>query len=192
MIAQLSKRLASFFVCRKIIEKEDEEVYEYGLQLLLSTIANGLIALLIAFITGTFLQCILYLTAFVIMRKNAGGYHAQTHFGCCCILAVVISCFIAFLKFAPTDVYIPIALFSIAFSVIIVFLLSPLEHKNKPISSEDKIRLKRKSKIYILTISVIIIMLGMVNFKTAMISIALGICTSSGSIAAAKILKKEK
>lgn len=192
MIAQLSKRLASFFVFRKIIEKEDEEVYEYGLQLLLSTVANGLIALLIAIITGTLLQCFFYLVAFVIMRKNAGGYHANTHIGCCCILVVVLSCFIAFMKFVPTDVYIIIAVFSIAFSMIIIFLFSPLEHKNKPISSEDKIRLKRKSRIYILIISVIIIALGMLNFKTSMISVALGICTSSGSIAAAKILKNEK
>lgn len=192
MIAQLSKRLASFFVYKKIIEKDDEEVYEYGLQLLLSTVINGLIALLIAIITGTLLQCFLYLAAFIVMRKTAGGYHANTHLGCCCILAVVLSCFIAFIKFVPVDVYILIALFSIVFSVIIIFLFSPLEHKNKPISSEDKIRLKRKSRIYILIISAIIIVLGILKFNTAMISVAFGILTSSGSIAAAKILKNDK
>ena len=192
MIAQLSKRLASFFVCQKIINEEDEEVYEYGLQLLLSTVANGLIALLIAIITRTLLQCVLYLATFVVMRKTAGGYHANTHLGCCCILAVVLSCFIAFVKFAPVDVYILIALFSIAFSVITIFLFSPLEHKNKPISSEDKISLKRKSRIYILIISAIIIVLGIMKFNTAMISVALGILTSSGSITTAKILKNEK
>ncbi len=192
MIAQLSKRLASFFVCQKIINEEDEEVYEYGLQLLLSTVANGLIALLIAIITGTLLQCFLYITAFIIMRKTAGGYHAKTHLGCCCILAVVLSCFIAFIKFVSVDAYILIALFSIAFSVITIFLFSPLEHKNKPISSEDKIRLKRKSRIYILIISAIIIVLGIMKFNTAMISVALGILTSSGSITTAKILKNEK
>ena len=35
MIARLSKRMASFFVCNEVIKSEDEEVYEYGLQLLL-------------------------------------------------------------------------------------------------------------------------------------------------------------
>ena len=40
MIAQLSKRIASFFVHSKVIESENEQVYEYGLELLISTF-NG-------------------------------------------------------------------------------------------------------------------------------------------------------
>lgn len=34
MIARLSKRMASFFARNNVIKSEDEEVYEYGLQLL--------------------------------------------------------------------------------------------------------------------------------------------------------------
>lgn len=40
MIARLSKRMASFFARNNVIKSEDEEVYEYGLQLLLSTVFN--------------------------------------------------------------------------------------------------------------------------------------------------------
>ena len=60
MIVQLSKRMASFFVRQKIIEKIDEEVYEYGLQLLLSTVLNAVIALLFAIISGTVIPCLFY------------------------------------------------------------------------------------------------------------------------------------
>ena len=45
MIARLSKKMASFFARNNVIKIEDEEVYEYGLQLLLSTVFNGIIAL---------------------------------------------------------------------------------------------------------------------------------------------------
>ena len=82
MIARLSKRMASFFARNNVIKSEDEEVYEYGLQLLLSTVFNGIIALILAIISGTVLQCICYLAAFVLLRKSAGGFHAKTHFGC--------------------------------------------------------------------------------------------------------------
>ena len=105
MIARLSKRIASFFVCNEVIKSEDEEVYEYGLQLLLSTVFNGVIALTLAIISGTVLQCVCYLAVFVLLRKSAGGYHAKTHFGCCCILAVVLSLFIMFIKFVPNEAY---------------------------------------------------------------------------------------
>lgn len=43
MIARLSKRMASFFARNNVIKSEDEEVYEYGLQLLLSTVFTKLI-----------------------------------------------------------------------------------------------------------------------------------------------------
>lgn len=102
MIARLSKRMASFFVRNKVIKNEDEEVYEYGLQLLLSTVFNGIIALILAIISGTVLQCIYYLAVFVLLRKSAGGFHAKTHFGCCCILVTVLSLFVMFIKFVPT------------------------------------------------------------------------------------------
>ena len=90
MIARLSKRMASFFVRNKVIKNEDEEVYEYGLQLLLSTVFNGIIALILAIISGTVLQCIYYLAVFVLLRKSAGGFHAKTHFGCCFFLCQCI------------------------------------------------------------------------------------------------------
>ncbi|MGN0378147.1 MAG: accessory gene regulator B family protein [Butyrivibrio sp.] len=91
MIARLSKRIASFFVRNEIIKCEDKEVYEYGLQLLLSTVFNGIIALILAIISGTVLQCICYLAVFVLLRKSAGGFHAKNHFSCCCILVIHIS-----------------------------------------------------------------------------------------------------
>ena len=84
MIARLSKRMASFFVRNEVIKSEDEEVYEYGLQLLLSTVFNGIIALVLAVISGTVWQCVCYLAFFILIRKSAGGFHAKTHLGCGC------------------------------------------------------------------------------------------------------------
>ena len=66
MIARLSKRMASFFARNNVIKSEDEEVYEYGLQLLLSTVFNGIIALILAIISGTVL---LLLTLTLISRS---------------------------------------------------------------------------------------------------------------------------
>lgn len=148
MIARLSKRMASFFVRNKVIKNEDEEVYEYGLQLLLSTVFNGIIALILAIISGTVLQCIYYLAVFVLLRKSAGGFHAKTHFGCCCILVTVLSLFVMFIKFVPNEAYGIVSAIAVAFSVVIILMFAPLEHENKPISDRDKIRLRKISVIY--------------------------------------------
>lgn len=190
MIARLSKRIASFFVCNEIIKSEDKEVYEYGLQLLLSTVFNGVIALIIAVITKTVLQCICYLAVFVILRKSAGGFHAKTHLGCCCILSVVLSMFTLFIKFVPTELYTVISILAVVFSLIMIILFAPLEHKNKPIGEKDKKRLRKNSIIYTVFISAIILILEVTNHKLIMVCLSLGMLTASGSMLVAVIEKR--
>ena len=183
MIARLSKRMASFFASNNVIKSEDEEVYEYGLQLLLSTVFNGIIALILAIISGTVLQCICYLAAFVLLRKSAGGFHAKTHLGCCCILAIVLSLFITFIKFVPNEV---------AFSVVIILMFAPLEHENKPISYKDKSRLRKISIIYLVLFALLVFALFIAKLKMIMICVALGMFTASSSMLVAVIKKKIK
>lgn len=63
MIAGLSKRIASFFVRNEVIKSEDEDVYEYGLQLLLSTVFKVIamkkiyISCLLLFLLFSFASC---------------------------------------------------------------------------------------------------------------------------------------
>ena len=192
MIARLSKRMASFFVRNEVIKSEDEEVYEYGLQLLLSTVFNGIIALILAIISGTILQCICYLAVFVLLRKSAGGFHAKTHFGCCCILAVVLSLFIMFIKFVPNEAYGIVATIVVAFSVVIILIFAPLEHENKPISARDKNRLRKISVIYAVLFTILVFVLFIAKLKMIMICVALGMFTASGSMLVAVIEKKIK
>lgn len=192
MIARLSKRMASFFVRNDVIKSEDEEVYEYGLQLLLSTVFNGIIALILAIISGTALQCVCYLAVFVLLRKSAGGFHAKTHFGCCCILAVVLSLFIMFIKFVPNEVYGIVVAIAAAVSVVIILMFAPLEHENKPISDKDKGRLRKISIIYAILFAFLIFVLFIAKLEMIMICVALGMFTASGSMLVAVIEKKIK
>lgn len=177
---------------QKIIEKIDEEVYEYGLQLLLSTVLNAVIALLFAIISGTVIPCLFYLSAFVVMRKSAGGFHAKTHFGCCCILIAVLCCFIAFIKLVPTEIYAAVSIISLIISAFTILLFAPLEHKNKPLNDKDKVRLRKVSIVYMIMISALVILFWVLNLRKIMVSTVFGIATSSGSILAVKIQKKFK
>ena len=192
MIAGLSKRMASFLVRNQVIKIEDEEVYEYGLQLLLSTVFNGIIALILAIISGTVLQCICYLAVFVLLRKSAGGFHAKSHFGCCCILAAVLSLFIMFIKFVPSEAYGISAAIAVVFSVVIILMFAPIEHENKPISDKDKSRLRKTSVIYTVLFTLLVFMLFIAKLKMIMICVALGMFTASSSMLVAVIEKKIK
>ena len=122
MIAQLSKRIASFFVHSRVIESKNEQVYEYGLELLISTLLNGVIALVLALFSRTLWQCICFLVVFIFLRKSAGGFHAKTHLGCCSILAAVLGIFIVLIKFVHIEEYPIVSLAAVVFSIIMILL----------------------------------------------------------------------
>lgn len=147
MISKLAKGTACFFVDNKIIEVEDSEVYAYGIELLLSTIFNLIIAIIIALISNEFIPCFINLTAFVTIRMYAGGYHADTHWGCMLTLVCVLSVFILIIKtfsIAMIRILSPILW---ALSVLILYKFAPVEHPNKPISEKKKMKLRKKSLI---------------------------------------------
>ena len=152
---------------------------------------NGIIALILAIISGAVLQCICYLAVFVLLRKSAGGFHAKTHFGCC-ILAAVLSLFIMFIKFVPSEVYGIVAVIAVAFSVVIILIFAPLEHENKPINDRDKNRLRKTSVIYAVLFDLLILVLFIAKLKMIMVCVALGMFTASGSMLVAVIEKKIK
>lgn len=160
MITRLAKSTACFFVENKIIEAEDEPVYSYGMELLLSTAFNFILALAISLLTKSFVPCFINLAAFLTIRVNAGGYHADTHLGCVMTLAVVLLIFIAVVKNAPISLMMLCSPIMMILSDIIIVSLSPVEHPNKPLNDDKKNKLKRKAIVW----SVIWTLFGLIFF----------------------------
>lgn len=155
MLENLAKSTARFFVSQNIVKSEYEEIYAYGMEILLSTVINGIIVLFIAILSNTVLPSLLFFTAFILMRRSAGGYHAKTHIGCMMILVAVHLMFIVLFHIIPESVIPVLTYFAIAYACISVYLFAPIEHPNKPLSSGDRRKLRVKSLIYILSISVV-------------------------------------
>lgn len=156
MIAKLAKSTAHFFYEKNIVKKEDEEVYAYGMELLYSSIFNILLAVVISAALNTFLPTTIFIVAFITLRQYIGGYHAKTHFGCMSILTVVLIIFSFLSKNIPINFEIPISIITTVISIILVIIFAPVEHSNKPLSNNDKIRLRKSSILCIFVISVII------------------------------------
>ena len=155
MLENLAKSTARFFVSQNIVKSEYEEIYAYGMEIILSTVFNGLIVLIIAILSDTVLLSLLFFTAFILMRRSAGGYHAKTHIGCMMILIAVHLMFMVLINVIPDSIIPILSYFSIAYSCISVYLFAPVEHPNKPVSSDDRRKLRMKSLVYILSISVV-------------------------------------
>ncbi|MCL2222977.1 MAG: accessory gene regulator B family protein [Oscillospiraceae bacterium] len=156
MLTLVSKKIASSFVAQGIISNEDSEVYEYGLELLLSTLINLLFIIIASIISGTTVLSALFLVGFIPLRTLAGGYHAKNHMRCFAILAVVYFAFLAILVYLPLVYRLPVIIVGTLISALLVFLLSPSEDKNKPLSDERVIILRRKSRVAVTVYAVLI------------------------------------
>ncbi len=147
MISEISKRTAGFLSKNMIIETEYEEVYAYGIEILLSTILNFIVALTIALISHEFVACLINLTAFVTIRIYAGGYHANTHWGCTTTLVGVLLTFIFIIKVVSLKVIMMLSPALLIISAVVIFKYAPVEHPNKPLSEKKKLKLRKKTLI---------------------------------------------
>lgn len=147
MISEISKRTAGFLSKNMIIETEYEEVYAYGIEILLSTILNFIVALTIALISHKFVACLLNLTAFVTIRIYAGGYHADTHWGCMTTLVGVLLIFIFVIKIISLKLMMILSPILLIISAVVIFKYAPVEHPNKPLSEKKKLKLRKKTLI---------------------------------------------
>lgn len=128
------------------IEKENEEVYLYILNSLFILGANLMISLVIGFLMGLPLFCILFLGTLIPLRSSAGGYHAGNwvtcHFLSCATLILTLMWIKSSFPFQGL-----LTLFMAVTAGFFVFWLAPLEDVNKPLGEMEKQYNRKKARI---------------------------------------------
>lgn len=184
----MSKKLSSFFAANSIIKQEDSEVYEYSLEILFSTILNFAAIIIIAILSQKSLLTVFYLIGFIPLRLIAGGYHADTHFRCFLVLLGTYSAFLGMITFLPDILVVFATVTAAVFSVILIFVLAPVEDKNKPVPAEEQKKFKLKSRITVFVyFTAIILFLFLLSNNRIAFSLSLGILSVALSLLATKI-----
>lgn len=136
------KVLAGMLLRDGIISTDEVEIVEYGLENLGSSLLGMLITLMIGlcfdFLLGSFL---LWLLIFPL-RKNAGGFHAETK-GRCLLFssAMLLVSIIIFVQIRWSEIG---CLLVSAFFFVVIFLMAPVENDNKHLDqAEFKVYRKR-------------------------------------------------
>lgn len=187
MLERLAKGAARFFVMQEIVKSEHEEIYAYGMEILLSTVINGVMVLIIAAITKTLLPSLIFFAAFIIMRRTAGGYHANTHGGCMAILASVHFLFILLIHICPINVIPVFSVISVVYSCSLVYIFSPVEHPNKPLTDINKGKLRTQSIVFIVCLSAVDILMLYLKHEEISLYLSSGILISTTGMIAEKI-----
>lgn len=136
-------------------------------------IVNVITTLLIGFFFGMIWETIVFMIAYLPLRSFAGGYHTSTQLRCYLFSIGLISIALFLIKgISETNVNILI-LTSIA--SIIVFLLSPVEDRNKPLDKTEIIVYRKRAR-GILFIEVIInILFLLLGFTSVLLCISISL-----------------
>ena len=190
MVSKLAKNIAHFFVVQKIVEKPKEAIYAYGMELLLSDVLNTLIVLLIALISHTLPAVIIFSAIFMGLRKFVGGYHANSHLSCMFTMVVVILIFSYGICNVSEKYAWVVSIGFVVISIPVVFNLAPVPHPNKPVSDEKKAKLKKRSRILILLLSMLAFTLIIFRLNTISLYVSSGIFLSAFAAVMGRLLNR--
>lgn len=166
MLNLISRGLVHFFIKQNAITKEDEEVYLYGTELIVSMASSVITTLIITLLFSQWYYFFIFFIFFLPLRRNAGGYHAESYGSCYLTTVLVYSLYILLIKYAS---YAPVytVFLSIVFWIFTVFKYAPLIHKNNVITQTQINTRKFVSRLLITVYSLIVLLLLLfeVDFK---------------------------
>ncbi len=178
---KLSKHICNYLLSTKIINEEYIEVYIYGTELLLSFLISTSVILTIGLITNRFINTIVFLTVFTLLRRFTGGFHANTYL-MCKLFTIGTYLIVLFVSEKITITFVPFLVLSLI-GLIVICLWGPIEHPNKPITDFNKKRFKTISLLLYSILSLIGI--GINNIAETLSSV---VCYTLASVIALMIL----
>lgn len=159
MIYSLSNKITEALCKAQVVAESDRELYVYGFFILLSQIIFFFISAFFGLVLGTLWESIAFYIMFTTLRSYAGGFHASKESVCTC--STTLALFLASLSIRilgnVKSVIIPLNLLVLGSTV--VYLLSPLDSEDKPLSF-DEFRDYRKKSIMASVAIVIIAISG--------------------------------
>ncbi len=139
MIEKLAKLFVAWQIRQHYLSPDKEKLYQYAFELLIGQAINLMIACLLAVIFHAYVTIFIFLLTFIPLRSYAGGHHADSSNVCMIVSALILLtvCLLSRITFTEKMVLL-LGTASAAISGILVFLLAPVEDKNKPLDQLER------------------------------------------------------
>ena len=178
MITCLSKYVSRFLCNKHIINSDEVDIYQYGFEIIISTVAGMIISLVVGVIFQLFYISLVYYTIFVTVRQFTGGYHAKTYLECNIVFSIVSFSTIGLTKLIlKLSIYhIDIHFILLCFASFVIMHFAPIDHPNKRLNDEQKQINKHRS----IFLTIILLVLSCFLYPIAIdvsIAIALTLCS---------------
>lgn len=193
MFKKIASRCTNALCASGVIDKNNFQIYAYGMELVVSTLVNLIEIFAISIIFFRFSSGLCFLLAFIPLRSTAGGYHANSHWACNLISVGGFVGFHYLVRFIPHEYLSSLYIACGIFSTITVCLFSPCEAVNKPLTPVQR-RNNRRASMMICIVNLIIALSlwAFIESKQCTTSYFLGIFAATLSMWATKLFNKKE
>jgi accessory gene regulator B len=146
MFSRLSERITDNLVKQGTVDRDEREVYLFGVQQGMFTLFNIATTVAVGLMLDVLWQILIFTVALIALKSYAGGYHAKTPLRCY-FLSTMLTISVSFLiRYVVLHTFVYAGLLILAGTIIIV--LSPIDSENKPLDDAEK-KIYRKRAVAI-------------------------------------------
>lgn len=157
---KLAIKLTDYILSKDAISENNYDIYVYGFTCFLELSISFISTFIIGICLGMFFECILFSCIFMPLRSLAGGLHLNKFFHCYLLSCFMLTATLLLVKFFSIPDY--ISLIGCILFPIILFIIGPINHPNRPVTDEENSIFKRKTNI----ILVLCILLSIILYLT--------------------------
>ena len=138
MIAEFAKKINDILVYKGIVQKEDADLYQYGIENGITIAGNLIASVIFGIVTGRPGLILVFLLFYASLRSYSGGCHCKSRIGCFLISMAIL--FIPVYTYEPVMENVPNAVILLigVLAVVIIIALAPVESINKPLDEEER------------------------------------------------------
>lgn len=173
MIDNISRNITEFLLSEKNINSKNKDVYQYGIELVISSVITFGIMILVGSLLSDYLNAVLFYLSLISLRHFTGGYHSKSYLKCNIVFVVVmIACLKTNAVIGVLSVRLYILIVMAICSLILIFVFSPIENINKKIDEKEKRRYRKLSVIMFLLHLAVFGMLNLLHVDSKIIIVA--------------------
>jgi len=145
MFGKSAEKLSEKLLQQNIITNEQYEICRYGFQQGMTVLLNFITIAVIGCIMHEFLHAMLFMAAFIPLRRYAGGFHAKTPVRCYLYSVGTVIAILLAIKLSMLTHPICVTIYAVAGTVIAV--LAPIEDKHKPLDQTERSVYRKRTLI---------------------------------------------
>lgn len=134
MYVRICRFIGNWFQRSGTITSEEQEVFEFGLERIISQLVSMLLLFALGLLYRGFLESVVFYFCFYYSRKFAGGYHADTYVKCNTLYLFTFTATLFGSRFLlSVPIIVSLMVIISVFVMLTTILLAPINNPNNPI-----------------------------------------------------------